>query len=249
MSFNKKVSQHIQEMNDTDKKVMNYFVNNYENVSNEKVAEVAKALYISPNAIIRFAKKLGYSGFSEMKFDILNQTATSAKTAPSLDYYSLGEKMIKNMQKTIDINRENHFHQVVESLIAANKIVFISLGVTNSITRSFIQRLEVLNKVCILSSDRDNAVTLARNLDDSFLAFFVSLSGNSDIVIQCANYFKERKIKIISLTGLSQNYLQEVSDIALYAYSEPREVDSMDIGSRIYIAFMLELLFSEISKG
>lgn len=248
MTFNEKIAEHIHELNETDKKVMNYIIKHYETLPNKKISEISEALYISPNAIVRLAKKIGYSGFSELKFSIAHEKSPAAETNYQLNYFSMGEKMIKNMQKTIDMNREKNFYQAARTIAAANKIVFIALGVTKNTAQAFIQRLEVLNKVCVLSSYRDNALTLAKNLDDSFLAFFVSLSGDSEIIIQCANYFKEKNVKIISLTGLSQNYLQEVSDISLYAYSETKEIDYMDVSSRSYLDFMLDLLYMEVLK-
>lgn len=246
MTFNERIAERIQSLNDTDRKVMKYILSEYETIPNKKIAEIAKLLFISPNAVIRFAKKLGYSGFSEMKYDIQNNMSGTLNIPKSQNYYASADKMIKNMQKTVDMNREKNFYEAAKSVAAANKIVFISLGLTQNATKSFTQRLEVLNKVCVLSNDRDNALTLAKNLDNTFLAFFVSFSGNSDIIIRCANYFKEKNTKIISLTGFSQNYLQEVSDISLYSYSEEHMIDHMDVSSRVYIEFMLDLLYKEI---
>jgi len=99
--------------------------------------------------------------------------------------------------------------------------VFFSLGITTNSTRTFIQKLEHYNKLCLIPTDRDNALALARNLDDGFLAIFITLSGNTEILIQCANLLKQKGINIISITGLENNYIhkQTIIQIPLLIYN------------------------------
>lgn len=248
MSFQKQITNHIHGLNLTDKKILTYLEEHISSIPNSTISYIAKRLYVSPNAIVRFAKKIGYSGFSEMKYAINLQLEADNKTVTteSRDYNQFGIKIMKDINKTLDINREGYFEEFIKNIIAENKIVFIALGMSNYVARSFIYRLQVLNKVCLLSNDRDNALTLAKNLENDFLVIFISLSGDTDVVIECANYFRTKKAKILSITGVSNNYLQEVSDVALYVPYKKTLIDGSDMSSRFYIDFLLELMIQEI---
>lgn len=247
MGFNKQISENIKALNDTDKKILDYILKNSAKMSDIKLKDITNSLYISPNAIIRFAKRVGYSGFSEMKYDIIHGSDLHyGQSHEQHTIHDLGKKIMSGLQKTLDINRDEYMGSAIDLLNDSNKIVFFSLGLSRNITKSFIQRIEILNKICILSKDRDNALTLAKNIDNSFIAFFVSLSGNTNSLIRCANYLKEKNVTILSLTGLEHNYIQEVSDISLYAHKDSLTIDNTDAGSRLYLELILEIIIMKL---
>lgn len=250
MSFDKRVAENISNLNDTDKKILEYISGKYTSFKNEKLASIAKGTFTSPNAIVRFAKKLDYNGFSEMKYAILSNTKkTFTELHEHTDYYAVGTTLIKGMEKTLNINREDVFMKIVQEISSAKKIIFFALGITTNTTRTFIQKLEHYNKLCLLPTDRDNALTLAKNLDNDFLAVFITLSGKTDVLIQCANILKQKNVQIISITGLGNNYIQDISTLSLYTQTDNYLSTSTDLQTRLYIDFILEILFNSIAQS
>lgn len=65
-------------------------------------------------------------------------------------------------------------------------------------------------------------------------------------MIQCANFIREKNIKILSLTGLEHNYIQEISDIALYAHTDALKINNADMASRLYLEVILEVIISKL---
>ena len=55
-------------LNDTEKKIVDYILQNFDHLGTIK--NISEDLFISPNTIIRLCKKLGYKGFSELKYTI-----------------------------------------------------------------------------------------------------------------------------------------------------------------------------------
>lgn len=247
MDFHQRITKNLTKLNDTDKRILDYILKRSEHFSNEKLSTISESLFISSNSVVRFAQKLQYSGFSEMKFSIVASAkeGNSQRTAES-KYREKGEVTIQNLIKTLDINHERKIKEAVDSIVAANKIVFFALGITKNYAKSFIQRLQAFNKVCVLSSDRDNALMLAKNIDSEYLAFFISLFGQTDILIQSATYLKQKNVKMITLTGMSPTYIQELGDVNLFAHSEVNMVDAIDMSSRLSVEFVLDSLINEL---
>lgn len=248
MNFLEKVARNIKRFNETDKRIIDYITVNFETFDNKKVSDIAEDLFLSPNAIIRVAKKMGYTGFSEMKYAILhdnrsNQTFSVISRESNLE---MKESVLKSVKTTLEINSDDNIQGTVDMIMDHKNIIFFSLGITKNYVKAFIQQLQVFNKVCILSSDRDNAISLAKNIDNDFLAVFVSVSGDTDALVKSASYLKQKKTPIIALTGLNQNSLQEFADISLYAHTDLYEVDSIDISSRAYINLLLDLIMQRI---
>ena len=67
MDFFNRIAENTQYLNKSDNEILSYCIQNNEKVSDMKVQEVAQVLYTSPASVIRFCKKLGFSGFSEFK--------------------------------------------------------------------------------------------------------------------------------------------------------------------------------------
>lgn len=70
MDFEKRVYEKEFNLNDTDDSIIEYIKSRRADIQNLSIQNIAKELFISPNAIMRTAKKLGYSGFSELKFSL-----------------------------------------------------------------------------------------------------------------------------------------------------------------------------------
>lgn len=67
MEFYKRIAENTHLLNKSDNEILSYCIRNNKKISGMKVQEVADELYTSPASVIRFCKKLGFSGFSEFK--------------------------------------------------------------------------------------------------------------------------------------------------------------------------------------
>src|SRR5699024_11417256 len=59
-----------EDMTESERKVLNYVVNNREVIPMMKINDLAEATYVSKTVIINLAQKLGFSGFGEMMYRI-----------------------------------------------------------------------------------------------------------------------------------------------------------------------------------
>jgi len=59
--------------------VLNYMIDNINDINKMGVRGVAKNNFTSTSTIMRLAKKLGYSGFLEMQYNLLSLTKNELK--------------------------------------------------------------------------------------------------------------------------------------------------------------------------
>lgn len=74
MEFFNRIVENTNQLSKSDNEILSYCIRNSATVSHMKVQEVAAALYTSPASIIRFCKKIGFSGFSEFKAQLRMET-------------------------------------------------------------------------------------------------------------------------------------------------------------------------------
>ena len=68
MNFEERVLLNELRLTDTDDQVVDYIREDYSRFVNQSVQKVAEDLFTVPNTIVRLSKKLGYKGFSDLKF-------------------------------------------------------------------------------------------------------------------------------------------------------------------------------------
>ncbi|SCI01363.1 MULTISPECIES: MurR/RpiR family transcriptional regulator [unclassified Romboutsia] len=66
-----------QNLSDSETKILEYIFTNPDKVKKEGIRQLAKSNFTSTASIIRLSKKLGYSGYNELIFDIKRMTSDS----------------------------------------------------------------------------------------------------------------------------------------------------------------------------
>ena len=67
MTIDELVNKYYENLNDSDLYIWNYISKNKSKTCNYTIEELSKCCNVSKTSIIRFAKKLSLSGFSELK--------------------------------------------------------------------------------------------------------------------------------------------------------------------------------------
>lgn len=125
VTFEKRVYEHEFKLNDTDDSIIEYIKANREDIQKISIQNIANSLYISPNAIMRTAKKLGYSGFSELKFTL--QKENNPKDNRTAENRVL-QKLPQNIIKSLDVLDDEDMEKLISALLNANNILFVGIG-------------------------------------------------------------------------------------------------------------------------
>lgn len=134
-------------------KIADYFIRNPERVGICSSMEVAKEIGVSDASITRFARAIGYEGFTDLKNDIYNnlaKQATGGMNSLSLserfdvnraqfDGYSSKSDYLRllqfNLERTFQQNSDDQFNNVIAMLLEAEHRYVIGfrgcLGVAN----------------------------------------------------------------------------------------------------------------------
>ena len=125
-----------------ERQIADYILNNSGQVLEMNVAEVAAAAGTAGSAVIRFCKKLGYTGFSQFRMALARELAVypSVPSAPPRTGESLSEVAqkvfmsgIRTMQNTAAMMEQSQLEQLVSMLAQAERICVFGVGTSASI--------------------------------------------------------------------------------------------------------------------
>ncbi len=227
-------------LNDTEKKIVDYILQNYDHLGTIK--SISDELFMSPNTIVRLCKKLGYTGFSELKYTIL-QNQSQQNIDPSNNY-----DIKEVFDYTLSINSLDKIRLAAKTIFDCNQLVIFSLGLSHIVALDLLKKLVHLNKVVFAPDDRDCCKLYANNLQEGQVAMILSLSGNTDIMKNITYTAKAKDIPIVTLTGWGQNSVATLGDVNLFAFYNKLSVNNYDVSSRLGLYILTELIFQEYLK-
>ncbi len=239
-----------------EKAVLEYLLENKDNLKEFGVEKIAKAAYTSPASVVRMCKKLGYKGFKDFKIDFILAHANVMVSDENADQDIILTKSYKNaktaitnnirsLEETLNILNEEDVKKAAELIMSARKILIFGKGSSYLVCKDLEMKLRRINKFVIAQDESHDQLVDATFLNHKDVVIFVSNSGKTKEIITSALLAKENKAKIISITKFGSSMLADLSDVTLYTASSEGEFRSAAMSSRISQFTMVDVLYTQ----
>ena len=246
-----------------EKKIAEYILEDPERIKNLTTYEIAQNCDTSQASIVRFSKKLGFSGFPDFKLslsqDIGNRKAESHvnimhEELKSTDSFEIiGKKVatenIRAVNNTYEITDFKELEKAVQAINSARKIMLAGVGFSGIVARDLYFKLMELGKVASFENDSHMQLSYLSTMNENDILFVISHSGKTLELFNLAKVAKNNGIKIITLTSVANNPIRELGDIRLSTVEmksdfratalSPR-ISQLTVVDMIYIKLMLE---------
>ena len=239
-------------LTNTEKRISEYILDKKNDVIYSSIQDIALKINTSPAAIIRFSKKLGYSGFSDLKLNLAKDDSDtiplfSEKIQSKDSLESIIEKSktadLLVVEQTYKLLKLDTFKDAVKALKTANKIYLFGIGSSGLCCYDFTQKLSRIgyNVVCYSDFHMQLAATTYITKEDVALA--ISYSGNTKEVNIAMEYSKEKEAKTIAITQFIKSPLLKLSDLALYIPTQEKYLRLGAVSSRNSSLILTDLLY------
>ena len=246
-----------------EKKIAEYILEDPERIKNLTTYEIAQNCDTSQASIVRFSKKLGFSGFPDFKLslsqDIGNRKAESHvnimhEELKSTDSFEIiGKKVatenIRAVNNTYEITDFKELEKAVQAINSARKIMLAGVGFSGIVARDLYFKLMELGKVASFENDSHMQLSYLSTMNENDILFVISHSGKTLELFNLTKVAKNKGIKIITLTSVANNPIRELGDIRLSTVEmksdfratalSPR-ISQLTVVDMIYIKLMLE---------
>ena len=212
MRLEELINAHKEFLNPTDLTIWKYIFNHRKQAGQMSVHELAKACAVSSATLVRFAKKIGLRGYSELRAAI-----NFEKSAP-LKQKSNALAGLKNFYaQTVENLLKRDYGNANKLLYGAKRIFAFSSGYVQDNVVQEMKRIFLEHKILVYQivgiGELDSIID---SLTEDDLFIFVSLSGESPVVLKFAERLKIKGVPSISITQLSDNTLASLSTANLY---------------------------------
>lgn len=239
MRFEERVQLNADKLNDTDDQIVDYIRQNRDRISDIPIQAMAEALYTVPNTIVRFAKKLGYRGFAELKAALsLENRAGEDERLPVTGV----------IQKTYELLDSKRILQAVRKMHRANQVFFYGVGDSAPFCEMMAKHLRCVGKRADFFTQRHEMLYQADRCSEKDLVFVISASGETRQVLEAVEVAKQNGAYVISLTHLSRNSLVEMADFHLYCWAPKQVLNKYEITDRTSMYIVLRMISEQYWK-
>lgn len=250
-----KIKNSMNNFSKSEKKIAEYILKNSDYVKTINSTQLAEAAKVGQASIIRFVKKIGFTGFSDFKIKLNQELAATADNENILHSSvtlndSIGEitkKIAKDSMDSISITQNNlkdsELKKAIKLLAEANKIILIGMGASSLVAKDFSYKLSKIGKIAIHTVDSDVQLTHVINSNSKDLVVAISQSGEKKEIIKCLQQAKKNNTPVIGITGKSGTSMEEFSDVLLYSFAHEGLLRSSPMTSRITQLFLIDTLF------
>lgn len=235
-----------------DKVIKNHFASEY--IYN--AYKDAKTCGVSDPTVVRAYKKLGFSGYEDLKLTLAQATVSpeeiiheeiSAEDSVQAVRDKVFQSAVLALQFTRDMLEPETLDAAAQMLMNARKIVIFGLGGSAPVAMDLHHKLLRLGLNAAVYTDPHLQVIACNYLDERDAVLAVSHSGSSRCVVDSTQIAKHRGAKVISLTSAGKNPLSKLADVSLSTHSKETKYRVVSIASRVAALTIADSIYTYIA--
>lgn len=252
MSFQSIVGKDYTNLTKSQKKVIDYILENIETAARMSIQDISEATDVSIATISRLTKKLGYGSFQDMKLKIYeNNQNVATKFFPFInkedsycDIASNSFYMAKlTLQDTQSMLQEETLIKAVQILANSKTCNIFALGASQVVALDAFHRFIRTSLTCTFLQDFHFQLMHVAGLTSQDCALIISHTGRNKDTLEIAKIAKKNGVPIIAITSNMTSPLTKLSDISLVSVSDETNYRPEAVSSLVSQITLVDALF------
>ena len=238
------------EMGKAEKQIADWILNNPGQIISLSIVELAEQCGCSEATIVRFSKRLGLSGYQELKISLASESGTStvnANITSSDSAYEMFEKVSNDIYFSLELTKKSldpkSMSVAANKICSANKIVVFGLGNSASIATDASHKFLRAGLNCVAYSDNHMQVIAASHLEKGDVAIAISHSGSSKDIVDALKIAKEHGATTITVSNKGKSPILKFSDVVLATSASETQYNILALNSRIAQLAIIDALY------
>lgn len=249
----------LDSLNNSEKKVANYFLNNIEHIFSMPVAKLAKESGVSQVTWVRFCKALGFDGLKDLKRSLFLElnTASAVETSKPLVFSdikkennleqigtSIKNSAIQAIEDTMKMINYNELAPIIKAIETGERIQLFGVGASGIVADDLYRKLIRIGKNACFSYDVHTQLTYGSNLSKKDLAIIFSYSGTTSEMLEILSLAKASGCPTLAITKFAKSPLVLGADYSIYISAPEVDLRSGAMSSRLAQLTIVDMLFT-----
>ncbi len=241
------------DMGKSEKKVADWLFSHSGEILPYSITDLASKCDSSEATIVRFSKRLGYSGYQELKL-FLAQEYEKKVIVPNItgadDCFSIFEKVCNDAYMSLERTKKtlsaDSMTNAAKAISEARRVVLIGLGTSAQVAEDASNKF--LRAGCNSSAYADThmqAIAVSQ-LKEGDTVIGISQSGSSKDIVEAMKTARSHGATTISITSKERSPIARQSDILLLTDTEETRHSSLGLNSHISRLVVIDALCYKI---
>lgn len=219
MNFIQAINQNKSKLTKSEIKLANYIASHSESVIYNTIKSLSKKTNTSDATIIRLCKKLGFSGFSNLKISLAQESMSQGKKTIKNNvnkyYADSANLLIDSITKTEKLIVPNNIVAAIKLLAQAKQIYLFGVGHSGESAKDFAKSWLRIGLNVQAEVDSHIQIQISSLLDKSDVVIGLSISGHTKDVYDSLKLAKKNNAKIISISNDLNSPISRLADVQL----------------------------------
>ena len=240
-----------EKLSKTEKKVADFLISSPQNEIPLYITDFAKLSDTSEATIVRFSKKLGFTGYQQLKIALAQDNNyhpvdinITSNDLPITIFNKVCEDIYMSLEKTKNILDSNSLQTCCDKVLHADKILLLGLGNSSSIAIDAAHKLFRIGLNATAYTDNHmQSIAVSYTTKNSVVIGF-SHSGRSADILQSLQVARDNGATTVAVTNRVTSPIEKVSDIVLQTQSDETNYRILGLSSRIAQLAIVDAIYS-----
>lgn len=238
---------HEQDFSKTEHKVYEYIIKNPSAIETATITKIASLCEVSTSGILRFCQVLGYKGYKDFRFDMMNylhQEHVEVNSESLFDELTNQYLSVIRRFKTID---QTLINQLIKQIKNTNNIYIIGVHYSSLPAKQLVLGLQDLGINTYFAYDYMQASHLFNNIHEADLIIYFSIEGNQNNVSRFLDFSSiPEKSYLVTLNPKAKlNFTNKIL-LPGYTHSKQSIVDLQSIVV-LFVELFLNIFHNSLS--
>lgn len=242
-------------MGHAEKKIADFILEHPTGLVPLSITELADRCGCGEATIVRFARRLGFNGYQQLKISLVQEenvpTATDCiKEGDSLEevYNKVANDVYCSLEKTKKVLDYNALRDCGKKILSAKTIYIMGSGSSSSIAVDASHKFLRLGINATAVTDSHMQAITSAHADKNCVIIGISHSGSSINIVQALELGRKNGATTIAITSYGKSPIDKVSDYILHTISDEINYSILGLNSRIAQLTIIDTLYYYLLK-
>lgn len=232
-----------------DWKISQFIASHPDDFCSMTAAEIARQAGVSDASVIRFAQKIGFDGFQELRSKFKRELSATRQSNPSIEAATLQAPLVESIAKLFDGIESSSVDEFARLADACDSILITGIGRAANLASILTNKLMLLGMRAVAITDPDIMSVQAETSKSGTLFIFLDLTENTDRMERCATIACAHNSKLITLSHHHESSLRDLSNCYFFLPPSSGPNQSYSISSETMVLVIWDLLFGALLRS
>lgn len=238
MDIKEKISIYYTSLTPIERQICTLILENPEYIIQHSIIEAAQLCHASKSAMLRFAKKLQYQGYSEFKYAMQEYIHKSSQKESSSHQkntllYEVAQSFQSTLQSLSELNFDKDLKKIVQDIRDYRYVKVIGIGNSSFCANQLVYSLYSHNKFVDAVTDDVQFTYLANCLNEHYLLIVFSVSASMQTYQKLFQAAKKTNSKIVLITMNNESSLFNMANVVFQLPSHISPLQNSNVLNQI----------------